>query len=171
MTRLDVVRRAGQLVRYAGVSVVSTVTSLTILTLLVGTASMGAALANVVATAAGTVPSFELNRRWVWGRSGRPSLRRQVMPFVALSFTGLVLSTVVVHLTGSWVDAQGWNDTARAIVAAASSAATFGTLWLAQFVILDRVLFSSAAAEPGLPGAREVAAARSATGTADRAAA
>ena len=39
------------------------------LTLLVGTDAVTAGWANVIATGVGTVPSFELNRRWVWGRS------------------------------------------------------------------------------------------------------
>ncbi len=55
--------------RYAGVSVISTAVSLAVLTLLVGTDAVTVGWANVIATGVGTVPSFELNRRWVWGRS------------------------------------------------------------------------------------------------------
>src|SRR5438270_2291653 len=88
--------RAGlaRLGRYASVSAVSTATTLTVLGLLVGVAGAPAGWANVAATALGTVPSFELNRRWVWSARGRRSLLRQVAPFAALSLAGLGLSTL-----------------------------------------------------------------------------
>ena len=52
--------------KYALVSVVATLTSLTTLGLLVGLGGWSSVWANVLATSVGTVPSFELNRRWVW---------------------------------------------------------------------------------------------------------
>jgi putative flippase GtrA len=50
-------------------------------------------VANVLATAVGTVRSYVLNRRWVWGRDGASDLWREVVPFWIPSFSGLVLST------------------------------------------------------------------------------
>ena len=85
-----------KLARYATVSVVSTTVSLSILGTLVATSLVTVGWANVIATAAGTVPSFELNRRWVWRRTGRRSLAAEVVPFCALSFLGLALSTLAV---------------------------------------------------------------------------
>jgi putative flippase GtrA len=60
---LSLVRK---LLRYAAVSAIATSLSLTILGVLVARGTTTAGWANVIATAAGTVPSFELNRRWVW---------------------------------------------------------------------------------------------------------
>ena len=51
-----------RLVRYSAVSVVATTASLVTLGILVGSAAMSAALANLVATAVGTVPSFVRGR-------------------------------------------------------------------------------------------------------------
>ena len=128
-----------KLFRYATVSAVSTATSLTILGVLVATGATTAGWANVIATAVGTVPSFELNRRWVWGRHGRRALLAEVAPFCALSFTGLALSTVAVSAAAAWAAPLG--PTARALAAEAANVTVFGILWLAQYVILDRVLF------------------------------
>jgi putative flippase GtrA len=58
--------------RYATVSAIATTVSLTILGLLVATGAMSAGWANIIATAVGTIGSFELNRRWVWGKRGAP---------------------------------------------------------------------------------------------------
>lgn len=131
-------RHAPRLVRYGAVSIISTAFSLTILTLLVASDALTAGWANLVATLCGAVPSFELNRRWVWPNSGRPSAAMAV-PFVAMSLAGLVLSAVLVAVTGGWT--SGWSDGSQALVADFSNMAAFGSLWLVQYAICDRHLF------------------------------
>ena len=138
----------GKLVRYATVSVISTTVTLTLLGVLIGTRALPAGWANVVATAAGTVPSFELNRRWVWGKTGRRAVLAEVVPFVALSFAGLALSTLTVSLAAGWASGAGLGDTGRTLAAEAANVATFGMLWVVQYVLLDRVLFGSARLRP-----------------------
>ena len=130
-----------KLVRYGAVSVISTTVSLTVLGLLVFTGTLSPGWANVVATAVGTVPSFELNRRWVWRRTGQRSLLAEVGPFWALSFAGLALSTMAVSVSGHWAADAGFAPGMRALVAQAANVAAFGSLWVAQFVILDRTVF------------------------------
>jgi putative flippase GtrA len=132
-----------KLARYACVSVISTSVSLVVLGVLVGTGAMTAGWANVIATSVGTIPSFELNRRWVWGRRGHRSVLAEVGPFCALSFAGLALSTLAVHTAAGWASSAGWGAAARALAADAANVATFGTLWVLQYVLLDRVLFTS----------------------------
>ena len=132
---------ARKLARYASVSAVATAVSLTILGVLVASGAASPGWANVVATGVGTVPSFELNRRWVWGKRGRRSCWREVGPFCALSFLGLALSTIAVNAASNWATGAGLGVGARTVVAEAANVATFATLWVAQYVILDRVLF------------------------------
>jgi putative flippase GtrA len=134
-------RRLHQLVRYGAVSVISSATSLVVLTTLVATGALAAGWANVVATAVGTVPSFELNRRWVWRSGAARSLLAQVGPFCLLSFAGLALSTLAVRATGVWAVDHGLSDGWRAATAAATNLVAFGSLWVVQFVVLDRILF------------------------------
>jgi putative flippase GtrA len=130
-----------KLVRYAAVSAISTATSLSILGALVLSGATTAGWANVIATAVGTVPSFELNRRWVWSKPGRRSVLGEIGPFCALSFLGLALSTIAVSAAAGLASSLG--ATGRAVAAEGASIATFGSLWLVQYVILDRVLFRS----------------------------
>jgi putative flippase GtrA len=130
-----------RLVRYGSVSAIATGTTLTLLALLV-LLGWPAVVANVVATAVGTVPSFELNRRWVWGRAtGRSrSFRRQILPYCLLSLAGLVLSTLAVHFA-----ADATAGSSRFLHTAAVGTAnigTYGALWLIQFVVCDRILFA-----------------------------
>ena len=136
-------RRVRKLFRYAAVSVIATSVSLTVLGVLIATSTTSAGWANVIATATGTVPSFELNRRWVWNRRGTRSLMAEIGPFCALSFVGLGLSTVAVSAAAQWAEATGLGVAARTIAAEGASVITFGTLWVVQYLLLDRVLFRS----------------------------
>lgn len=128
-----------KLLRYVAVSGVSTVFSQIVLATLVATRTTSAVWANIIATMIGTVPSFELNRRWVWGKQGRRSVSGEVMPFVAISASGLGLSTLAVAVMSH--AAEHWPTTERTVSIQIASLAAFGLVWLAQFVILDRILF------------------------------
>ena len=134
-------RRLAQLIRYGMVSAIATTTSLAILTGLVASDTMRPAPANVTATLVGMLPSFELNRRWVWGGQGRPSVRRQMVPFAVLSLIGLLLSTAAVGAAGRLAFDAGWSSDATAVVSAIANLGAFGVVWIAQFFILDRLLF------------------------------
>jgi putative flippase GtrA len=103
------------------------------------------------------VPSFELNRRWVWLKRGTRSIWGEVVPFAALAFAGLALSTVTVHLASTWAQQLGWGQLARTIAVEAASVATFGSLWVFQYVLLDRVLFRPARSIGHIPQSRSQA--------------
>jgi putative flippase GtrA len=133
--------RIRQLVRYAAVSGISTGVSQSVLAVLVATRATSAVTANIVATMIGTIPSFELNRRWVWGKTGRRSLTTEVVPFAVISACGLALSTLAVAAASRWADANGLDITARTLTVQAANLSAFGLVWIAQFVLLDRVLF------------------------------
>jgi putative flippase GtrA len=105
------------------------------------TKTLSAGWANVVATGVGTIPSFELNRRWVWAKSGRRSIMKEVVPFCTLSFGELALSTVAVSLAARWSAASGLGNTAVTLISLAANMFTFGALWAVQYVLLDRALF------------------------------
>ena len=135
-------RVSGRALRCLAVSVGTTVLSAVVLVTLVLAVHVGPAAANVVAVCCGIPPSYAANRRWTWGRSGRGSVAREVVPFWVLSLAGLALSTVVVAVIGAW--SVGWSDTVRAVVLPMAEAGTFAALWIVQFVLLDRVIFRTA---------------------------
>jgi putative flippase GtrA len=125
-----------------GVSVITTLVSVTTLTVAVLGFGIAAWLANVTATAVGTVPSYRLNRRWTWGKRDPSDLWREVLPFWVLSFAGLVLSTIAVALTATWIHgAHLGSPVLRTGAILTAHLSGFGILWIAQFVLLDRVLF------------------------------
>jgi hypothetical protein len=66
---------------------------------------------------------------------------REIMPFWVLSFAGLVLSTIAVAMTDSWLHGAHLGEPMRTVVLVVAHLSGFGLLWIAQFVMLDRVLF------------------------------
>jgi hypothetical protein len=63
------------------------------------------------------------------------------VPFGALSFLSLAISTLAVSLATAWASAAGLGNSIRAGVAVAANLSTFGALWVAQYFLLDRILF------------------------------
>lgn len=131
----------GRLARCMSVSVITTVFSLVSLVALtmVGMAAMPA---NVLTTAVATIPSYHLNRRWTWEKRGASDPWREVVPFWLLSFAGLALSTVTVGLADHWAAGANVGGVLRTGAVLVGHLGGFGLLWVAQFVILDRVLFA-----------------------------
>ncbi len=138
-------RHVAQLLRYSAVSAIATSISLTILGTLVATRAVTAGWANVIATAVATVPSFELNRRWVWAKKGPRSLHREAAPYFALTFAGLGLSTLAVSIATGMATSAHAGTAGRTAVAMLANLAGFGTVWIVQYVVLDRVLFRTKA--------------------------
>jgi putative flippase GtrA len=136
-----IVIRLRQWIRYAAVSGISTGISQCVLAVLVATRATGAVKANVIATMVGTIPSFEFNRRWVWGKTGRRSIATEVVPFAAISAAGLALSTLAVAVASRWADAVALDTTRRTLTVQGANLAAFGLVWIAQFFLLDKVLF------------------------------
>jgi putative flippase GtrA len=136
-------KRLSQWLRYGMVSAIATGTSLTVLGALVATRSVSAGWANVIATTVGMVPSFELNRRWVWRKHGNRSVASEVVPFGALSVCGLMLSTLAVRGAASWADGAHLSAGTRTIAVEGANLAAFGSLWVIQFLVLDRLLFGT----------------------------
>ncbi len=122
-----------RLLRYAGVSVIGVICGQTLLFMFYEALGLGATSANVLAVMIATIPSYLLNRAWVWGKSGGHSVRAEIVPFWGMALLGLVLSTVLVSIVHRFSDA--W------VMINAANLAAFGSLWLAKYVILDRVLF------------------------------
>jgi len=135
----------GRLSRCLVVSVGTTLLSAAVLVALALGAGVPAGTANVIAVCCGIAPSYFANRNWVWGRSGKSDVAREVVPFWLLSLGGLVASTVAVALTSSAV--SHWSTSARAVALPLANLSVFGALWLVQFALLDKVLFTPAPEE------------------------
>ena len=49
-------------------------------------------MSTVVANVSATIPSYYLNRKWVWGKSGRSHLMKEIVPFWCMAAIGITVS-------------------------------------------------------------------------------
>ena len=125
--------RLARLWRFGAVSVMNVVVTQVLLLGAYKLTSLGGVGANVFAVGVSSIPAYLVNRRWVWGRRGKHSVTREVLPFWGYTFAGLALSTGAV----AFVDHR-W-DSAMAVSAANITA--FAVLWSAKFFLLDQLFF------------------------------
>ena len=75
---------------------------------------------------------------------------REVGAFWAMSFTGLVLSTIAVAVAVQHAEQAGLSTFGRTVAAQAANLMAWGSLWLGQYVILDRFMFGGQHAAPAI---------------------
>ncbi|MHB8670762.1 MAG: GtrA family protein [Acidimicrobiales bacterium] len=131
-----------KLVRYSLVSVVSVIVSLIVYAFTRGVLNLWTpVICNVVACAVSTVPSYELNRRWAWGKTDQSHFWKEVAPFWALAFVGLAFSTLAVGVVHGHEHDLTSSHRVATILEMGANLGAFGALWIAKFFIFNKLLF------------------------------
>lgn len=126
--------------KYASVSVISTVVSQVTLLLTFGVFRvMSEVPANILANVVATVPSYYLNRSWVWGKNGKSHLWREVVPFWVLSFVGLAFSSLAVWLAGDFARDHHLHHFGTTVLVNGANLVSFAILWVVKFVIYQKL--------------------------------
>lgn len=140
--------------KYSAVSVVNVVVGQGLLFLFTGR-GIGPTISNVLAVSISAVPAYFMNRAWVWGRKGRSSFKREILPFWGFAFLGLVLSALAVTIASA---AVGYDpkqldtiESWKRLIPNIANISAFGILWVVKFFVLDAVIFGK-----GHHGADEV---------------
>ena len=127
--------------------------------------SLTAGWANIFGNSVAAIPSYYLNRTWVWGKGGRSHWVKEILPFWVITLLGVLLAGWVGHLGGRYAHDHHWGGTARVILLLAANLAAFGVFWVAKYIFFNKVLFAvrhhhgdqppshTAATEAGLAGA------------------
>jgi putative flippase GtrA len=131
-----------KVVRYSVTSVVALIVSLIVLAITHGLLLWSAFISNIVATAVAAIPSYELNRRWAWGKTGKGHLWKEVVPFWALAFIGLAFSTWWAVLAESLAKHRGLSHAAQTALVELAVVMAYGILWVGKFIIFNKVLFA-----------------------------
>ncbi|HET7069015.1 MAG TPA: GtrA family protein [Nocardioides sp.] len=130
---------APKLLRYFTGSVVATVCSEVTFVVLYGLLDVGTTWSSVLAWLAGAVPNFWLNRSWAWQRTGRPSLRREVLPYAVIIVATLLLATLMTHAADVWLHHQGVSSSVRVVVVATVFLGTYVVVFALRFLLLERL--------------------------------
>lgn len=119
--------------KYSMVSAIAIVCSQAVLVVAHAVLDWSPIVSNIVAVAVSSVPSYLLNRAWVWGKTGSHNVWREIVPFWTFAFVGLALSVFFVWMAAKWSDAT--------IVVSAANLSAFGILWVGRYIVLDQLLF------------------------------
>lgn len=129
-----------RMVRYALGSLFCLVVSEVTLLVLV-LAGMAGWSASLIASAAGIVPGYPLNRTWTFGRRGRSHTWREVVPYWLAAISGTVFAALLVGLAAPWAKRATDSQLAAALIDLMVYVAAYGVMWLIKFAYLDRMLF------------------------------
>ncbi len=120
------------------------VSELTLLILLL--AGLQGWLASLLASAAGIIPGYPLNRAWTFGRRGPSHTWREVVPYWLTAIGGSLFAALLVGLADPWAKHVSRSTLVATAIALLVYVGAYGTLWLLKFLYLDRMLFRPAPA-------------------------
>jgi putative flippase GtrA len=129
-------------IRYTMVSGVAVVISQVALVLCTGVFGLSAILSNTVAAVVATPASYELNRKWAWGKSGKSHLWKEVAPFWAFSLVGYLGSTGTVQLADTMTKSHGVHGLPRVLAIMGAQLFAYGLVWIVKFLVFNRIVFA-----------------------------
>jgi putative flippase GtrA len=127
-------------VRYALVSVVAVpvgTAAVACLDLIQGSAGIAAVIGNTI----GSIPSYVLNRYWVWGKNDKNRFFGEILPFWLITLVGIGFSFVVAHEAGQITRHHGIGGLLRVVILLVANLAGFAVLWVGKYVLFNKVLF------------------------------
>jgi putative flippase GtrA len=131
---------AKRLFRYTMVSVVSTIVSFGVLAIIFGVLHLwGEIVSTAVANVSATIPSYYLNRKWVWGKGGRSHLTKEIIPFWVMGALGIVVSlggAAVARHIGIEHHLSHLMQTALVLFA---NLVSFGIFWVLKYMVFNRL--------------------------------
>ena len=148
LIRLSRTSTGKRMIRFTMVSVISTVISFTILFVVYGVFRLWTEVPSALfANLCGLVPSYQLNRRWTWGKSGRSHLFREVLPFWTASTAGIVFSVLAAAEARRYGIAHHLDHAQRTVLVLAANLGAFAVLWVLKFLFFNRLFHITPEAE------------------------
>ncbi len=132
-------RLVGKVARYTGGSVIAAVCSELAFVLMYGVVHATPVWSSGVGWLAGALPNYWLNRSWTWRQRGRPSLRHEVLPYVAIIVATVVLAMVVTHAVDGWLQGSAVSSGVRVMLVAGAFLGVYVAMFLLRFFLLDRM--------------------------------
>jgi putative flippase GtrA len=131
---------AKQLFRYTMVSVVSTIVSFGVLAFVFGVLRLWGEIGSTVfANVVATVPSYYLNRKWVWGKSGRSHVMKEIVPFWCMSAIGIFVSIGGAAVARHISIEHHLSHFEQTVVVLAANVASFGLFWVLKYMLFNRL--------------------------------
>jgi putative flippase GtrA len=127
-----------RLFRYAATSGISLAISEICLLALYSSGTFGATTSALIATLAGTIPSYLLSRYWIWSEANRKRVGRQVVLYWATSVASMLITS---EGTGLITHAAPGDHGERTIFAGGGFLAMNVILWVTKYLVYQKIIF------------------------------
>jgi putative flippase GtrA len=96
----------------------------------------------VVAFFAGAIPNWTINRKWTWKVQGKVAFGREILAYVVISASTLVLLTLATRWTHNQVQSIPEGHGIRALLVTATYFGVLLMLYGVRFFLYERWIFS-----------------------------
>jgi putative flippase GtrA len=129
-----------KLIRFTAVSVVSTVVSLLVISVVYGLKIIHSEIdATLFGNVIGAIPSYALNRRWTWGKSGRSHMVKEVLPFTVMAVLGIAFSVLGAAYAKHLVHAHHLSHLLNTGIVDAANLVSFAIFWVLKLIVFNRI--------------------------------
>jgi putative flippase GtrA len=110
---------------------------------LIGTLWLGvdATLASLVAFVAGAVPNYLISRKWAWGRSGKPDVRRELVPYLVVIVASGLAAVGLTTVTDWLITPLTLPHVLWVALLDLAYISSYVALFVIKFTLLDRLVF------------------------------
>ena len=95
--------------------------------------------ATLVGNLVASVPAYQLNRRWTWGKRGKSHFRKEIVPFWTLTFLGIGVSQLGALWARHEVRTHHWSHVINTGLVAFTNLASFAIFWVLKLMVFNRI--------------------------------
>jgi putative flippase GtrA len=129
-----------KVIRFFMVSVVSTIVSNGVLVVVYGTKLISNEVyATLFGNLVATLPSYNLNRRWTWGKTGKSHWRKEVVPFWSMSLLGIIFSVFGGNYAKHVVHSHHWHHLVNTVIVMGFNVGSFAIFWVLKMMLFNRI--------------------------------
>ena len=129
-----------KLIRFTAVSIISTGVSFVTLFLVFGVFKVWTQVPSTIfANAVATIPSYNLNRKWAWGKGGRSHLMKEILPFWSMSAVGIAVSVVGAQAARHVSVKHHLPHLEQTIIVLVANVLSFAIFWVLKLLLFNRL--------------------------------
>jgi len=129
-----------KLIRFTAVSVISTGVSFVTLFLVFGVFKVWSQVPSTIfANAVATIPSYNLNRKWAWGKGGRSHLMKEILPFWSMSAVGIAVSVVGAQAARHVSVKHHLPHLEQTVIVLVANVLSFAIFWVLKLLLFNRL--------------------------------
>lgn len=129
-----------KIIRFTTVSAISTMTSFAAISFFYGLKIIpGVLWATLAGNLVASLPAYQLNRRWTWGKRGKSHFRKEVMPFWSMTLLGIAVSQVGALGARHEVYIHHWSHLTNTALVSLTNLFSFGLFWFLKMAVFNRI--------------------------------